>query len=185
MQKAESLSFQTVLGLEGCGQSLISEISIRAVIEIVISMEFWCDLKTRALFRNNESPNNSYVIFYGTENYISTWRDVICWSFYRDVICFVGPVSKFFMLLQNVPYIDAYTTLEHLTAWPLWSHICDHFFFKLRASLITFRIFVRWQRLIARNVRQLFSSNCGVSDLNKACSIDDASRGSLSGPNIR
>ena len=28
MQKAESLSFQTVLGLEGCGQSLINEISI-------------------------------------------------------------------------------------------------------------------------------------------------------------
>jgi len=30
MQKAESLSFQTVLGLEGRGQSLINEISIRA-----------------------------------------------------------------------------------------------------------------------------------------------------------
>ena len=29
MQKAESLSFQTVLGLEGRGQSLINEISIR------------------------------------------------------------------------------------------------------------------------------------------------------------
>ena len=30
MQKAESLSFQTVLGLEGRGQSLINEISICA-----------------------------------------------------------------------------------------------------------------------------------------------------------
>jgi len=30
MQKAESLSFQTVLGLEGRGQSLVNEISIHA-----------------------------------------------------------------------------------------------------------------------------------------------------------
>ena len=43
MQKAESLSFQTVLGLEGRGQSLINEI---AVVEIVISTEFSCDLQT-------------------------------------------------------------------------------------------------------------------------------------------
>jgi hypothetical protein len=30
MQKAESLSFQTLLGLEGCVQSLVNKISIRA-----------------------------------------------------------------------------------------------------------------------------------------------------------
>ena len=54
-------------------------------------------------------------------------------------------------------------------------------FFELRASLITFRNFVRWQRMIARNVCQLFSSNRGILHLNEACSIDDVSRGSLSG----
>jgi len=58
-------------------------------------------------------------------------------------------------------------------------------FFELRASLITFQIFVRCQRLIARNVRQLFSSNRGVLHLNEACSIDDVSRRSLSGYEIR
>jgi len=40
MQKAESLSFQTVLGLEGRRQSLVNEIFIREGIEIVISTEF-------------------------------------------------------------------------------------------------------------------------------------------------
>jgi hypothetical protein len=33
--------------------------------------------------------------------------------------------------------------------------------------------------LIARNVRELFSFNCGVSHLNEARRIDDVSRGSL------
>jgi hypothetical protein len=51
-------------------------------------------------------------------------------------------------------------------------------------SLITFRIFVRCQRLINRNVRQLFSSNRGVSHLYEACRIDDVSRGSLLGYEI-
>ena len=36
------------------------------------------------------------------------------------------------------------------------------------------------QRLIARNVHELFSFNCGVSHLNEACRINDGSRGSLS-----
>jgi hypothetical protein len=35
-------------------------------------------------------------------------------------------------------------------------------------------------RLIARNVRELFSFNRGVLHLNEACRIDDVSRGSLS-----
>jgi hypothetical protein len=34
--------------------------------------------------------------------------------------------------------------------------------------------------LIARNDRELFSFNRGVSHLNNACRIDDVSRGSLS-----
>ncbi len=38
-------------------------------------------------------------------------------------------------------------------------------FFELRDRLITFLVFVRCQRLIARNDRELFSSNCGVSHL--------------------
>ena len=53
-------------------------------------------------------------------------------------------------------------------------------FFELRTSLITFQIFVRCQRLIARNVRELFSFNRGVSHLNEARRINDVSRGSLS-----
>jgi hypothetical protein len=43
-----------------------------------------------------------------------------------------------------------------------------------------FPIFVLSQRLIARNVRELFSLNRGVSHLNEARCIDDVSRGSLS-----
>ena len=67
MQKAESLSFQTV-------DIRVCELNIhpREGVEIVISTEFLCDLQTRHLFRSNESPGNSYVTFYGTENYIST-----------------------------------------------------------------------------------------------------------------
>jgi hypothetical protein len=38
--------------------------------------------------------------------------------------------------------------------------------------------------LIARNVRELFSFNRGVSHLNKARRINDVSRGSLSGYEI-
>jgi len=50
--------------------------------------------------------------------------------------------------------------------------------------LITFLLFVRWQRLIDRNVCKLFSSNRGISHLNKACWIDELSRGSVPGPEI-
>jgi len=55
-------------------------------------------------------------------------------------------------------------------------------FFELRASLISFQIFVRCQRLIARNDREFFSSNRGISHLYEACRINDVSRGSLSCP---
>ena len=40
MQKAESLSFQPVLGLEGRGQSCERNIHPREGVEIVISTEF-------------------------------------------------------------------------------------------------------------------------------------------------
>jgi hypothetical protein len=61
----------------------------------------------------------------------------------------------------------------------LLAHICATFFNKLRARLITFPIFVRWQHLIARIICKLFSSNCVVSHLNEACCIDELSRGSI------
>ncbi len=54
-------------------------------------------------------------------------------------------------------------------------------FFELRTSLITFRIFVRCQCLIARKLAELFSFLAVIRDLNEACHIDDVSRGSLSG----
>jgi hypothetical protein len=54
-------------------------------------------------------------------------------------------------------------------------------FFELRASLITFLIFVRCQRLIARKLAELFSFLAVIRDLNEARHIDDVSRGSLSG----
>jgi hypothetical protein len=43
-----------------------------------------------------------------------------------------------------------------LTGIRLWAQICAHLNFELRTSLITFRIFVRCQRLIARNVADGF-----------------------------
>jgi hypothetical protein len=57
-------------------------------------------------------------------------------------------------------------------------------FFELRDWLITFLLFVRWQRLIARNDHELFGSNCGISHLNEACRINKLSRGSVLGYEI-
>ena len=54
-------------------------------------------------------------------------------------------------------------------------------FFELRASLITFRIFVRCQRLIARNVADGFLFFLLLTRFNEARCINDVSRGSLSG----
>jgi hypothetical protein len=56
--------------------------------------------------------------------------------------------------------------------------------FELRDCLITFPIFVPSQRLIARNVCELFSFNRGISHLNEACRIDELSRGSVLGYEI-
>ena len=66
-----------------------------------------------------------------------------------------------------------------LTGIQLWAHICAHLNFELSDCLITFPIFVPSQRLIARNVRELFSFNRGLLHLNEASHIDDVSRGSL------
>jgi hypothetical protein len=56
---------------------------------------------------------------------------------------------------------------------PLFNELCH--------CLITFRIFVRCQRLIARNVANGFLLNRGILHCYKACRIDDMSRGSLLG----
>ena len=69
---------------------------------------------------------------------------------------------------------------QGLTGIRLWAQICAHLNLELRKCLITFPIFDPSQRLIARNVCELFSFNRGVSHLNNACRIDDVSRWSLS-----
>ena len=57
-------------------------------------------------------------------------------------------------------------------------HICASFFNELCDCLRNLHC------LIARNVCMLFSSNRGVSQLNKACYINELSRGSVPGPKI-
>jgi hypothetical protein len=94
------------------------------------------------------------------------------------------------LLVRHVPYyyfhsfhkIASHGSYDEmlLTGIQLWAHICPHLNFELRDCLITFPIFVPSQRLIARNVRVLFSFNRSVLHLNEACHIDDVSRGSLS-----
>jgi hypothetical protein len=71
---------------------------------------------------------------------------------------FVGDVLLFLLLLTGIR---------------LWAQICAHLNFELRDCLITFPIIVLSQRLIARNVRELFSFNRGILHLNKARRIDD------------
>ena len=58
------------------------------------------------------------------------------------------------------------------------AHICASLYIELRDCLITFPIFVPSQCLIARNVRELFSFNRGISHLYQ---IDELSRGSVLG----
>jgi hypothetical protein len=52
-------------------------------------------------------------------------------------------------------------------------------FEKLLWCLASSPIFVHCQRLIARKIAELFSSNCAMSQFYKASSIDDVSRGSV------
>ena len=87
-------------------------------------------------------------------------------------------------LLDPVPIIKPQRHHLHqgpLTGITLLAHICATFINELCASLLTFLLFVPWQRLIPRNDRKLFSSNRGVSHLNEACHIDELSRGSVLG----
>jgi hypothetical protein len=58
-------------------------------------------------------------------------------------------------------------------------------FFELHTSLITFRIFVRCQRLIAGIVADGFLLFLLLTRFNEARHIDDVSRGSLSGYEIK
>ena len=53
-------------------------------------------------------------------------------------------------------------------------------FDKLLRCLVSSPIFVRCQRLIARKIAELFSSNRAMSQFYEACGIDDVSRGSVS-----
>jgi hypothetical protein len=53
-------------------------------------------------------------------------------------------------------------------------------FLTLRSRFIMCPMFVRWKRLIARNVWQVFNSNHGISHY-AACCIDALSRGSILG----
>ena len=52
-------------------------------------------------------------------------------------------------------------------------------FEKLLWCLASSPIFVHCQRLIARKIAELFSSNCAMSQFYEACGIDDVSRGSV------
>ncbi len=61
-------------------------------------------------------------------------------------------------------------------------HVWHTFFDKLRARFLTCHFFVRSQRLVARNVDELFSSNCAVSHFFAACCINELSGGSISSP---
>ena len=78
-------------------------------------------------------------------------------------------------------WIKILLNYKPLTGIPLLAHICATFINELRASLITFLLFVPWQRLIARNLAELFSSNRGISHLNETCRVDELSRGSVLG----
>ncbi len=106
------------------------------------------------------------------------------WSYLWD--CCVGVYGTF----PTIPTVESYgagvfcsrrngLSSSDLTGIRLWVQICTHLNFELRDCFITIPIFVLSQRLIARNVRELFSFNRGVSHLNEARPIDDVSRGSL------
>ena len=91
-------------------------------------------------------------------------------------------------LLVCVPNIGRLSSyLEYLAGWhdgkqmALGMHYQLYLYGCLRVSLISFPNFARWQRLIARNVCELFSSNRGISHLHKACCMDELSRGFVLG----
>jgi hypothetical protein len=98
-------------------------------------------------------------------------------------------MAYFWKALELISYLKIWTKHNLILSVPLnisltgirlWAPIWPHFYFELRDCLISFSFFVLSQLLIARNVRELFSFNRGISHLNEACRIDDVSRGSLS-----
>ena len=58
------------------------------------------------------------------------------------------------------------------------------FFYQASCELNNISNFCPLATFIARNDRELFSSNRGVSHLNEACRIDELSRGSVLGYEI-
>jgi hypothetical protein len=54
------------------------------------------------------------------------------------------------------------------------------YFNELRARVVSLRIFVRYQRLMARKIAELFGLSRGVQPFYAACCFDDVSRGSVS-----
>ena len=54
------------------------------------------------------------------------------------------------------------------------------YFYELRARVVSLRIFVRYQRLMARKIAELFGLNRGVRPFYAACCFDELSRGSFS-----
>ena len=86
--------------------------------------------------------------------------------------------EKDMMLRNKKVRNDVYElTINSLTAMVSYMRPLFNVF---RHCLITFRFFVRSQRLIARNVANGLLFNRGVSHCDEACRINDVSRGSLS-----
>ena len=86
--------------------------------------------------------------------------------------------EKDMMLRNKKVRNDVYElTINSLTAMVSYMRPLFNVF---RHCLITFRFFVRSQRLIARNVANGFLLNRGVSHCYEACHINEVSRGSLS-----
>ena len=54
------------------------------------------------------------------------------------------------------------------------------YFYELRARLVSLRIFVRYRRLMARKIAELFGLNRGVRPFYAARCFDELSRGSFS-----
>jgi hypothetical protein len=52
--------------------------------------------------------------------------------------------------------------------------------YELRAHVVSLRIFVRYQCLVARKIAELFGLNHGVRPFYAACCFDELSRGSFS-----
>jgi hypothetical protein len=102
-----------------------------------------------------------------------SWRKACPFLAYNDV-------DRAFWYTETVHVVEAACRISSLQLVHMHT-TCTTFFDKLCSRLITFRICVCWQRWIARNVHELFSSNSGVSHFYTACRIDELGRGFISG----